>query len=100
MMTLTELIEHTGNLASLLAIKRRQLDHMSLDSTARVRHETAIDALDHRVGELRRAADALRGEVPTLESRCVRPGVPPFPDVIVQPKTVRDLPATARKIST
>ena len=98
MMTLAELIEHTDNIEALLAIKRHQLDHMQIDAYARRRHELAIDALEHRVGELRRAVELLRSDPPTLQLRCVHPCVPPAVDMSVQPEAVGDLPATARKI--
>lgn len=97
-MTLAELIEHTGNLHDLLTLKRHQLEHMKIDSTARARHEFAINALEGRVRELRRSAEALRGDAPTLELQRVRPGVPPFPDVTGKSETLGDFPAAPRKI--
>lgn len=91
-MTLTEIIEHTDNLAGLLRTKRRQLEHMPLDSVARRRHEGAITALEGRVSELRRHANALGGrDEPTLQLVRVRPGVPPFADVSSESEPVRDL---------
>lgn len=92
-MTLDELIEHTANLRDLLAIKKRQIARMPLDSTAKGRHELAISALEGRVRELGRAAERLRGDEPTLELVCLRPGRPPLIDVTLKAKAVRDLTA-------
>lgn len=97
-MSLDDLIEHADNVEALLVIKRHQLDHMSLDSVARHRHEETIAALSDRVAELRTAAERLRGDLPTLQLSCVRPGVPPAVGVSLKPETFCDLTATARKI--
>lgn len=97
-MTLDELTEHTDNLAGLLVIKRRQLDHMPIDATARERHELAITALEGRVRELMRGIDRLRGDLPALETMRVRPGVPPLPGMSVKAKAVRDLASPPREI--
>lgn len=98
MMTLAELIEHTENLQDLLRLKRHQLAHLKVDSTARARHEVAINALEGRVRELRRSAELLRGETPTLEFQRALPQRPPLSDVIGEPETISDLPAPASKI--
>lgn len=94
-MTLADVIEHADNLTSLLVIKRSQLSCMKIDAVARERHELAITALEGRVRELRRYADELRSNQPTLELVRPRPGVPPLVDVIDKPQPVGDLPATA-----
>lgn len=98
MMTLEELTEHTENLKDLLRLKHHQLAHLKIDSTARARHEFAIHALEDRVRELRRSVDVLRGDLPTLEIKCVRPCRPPLVDMIRKTKPVGDLPAAPRKI--
>lgn len=98
-MTLSELSDHADNVEALLAIKRRQLAHMTIDSYARKRHEEAITALEDRVTELRRGIAVLRDrDLPTLQLACVRPGVPPEIDMRLQPEALRDLPAPARDL--
>lgn len=92
-MTLADVIEHADNLTSLLVIKRSQLSHMSIDAVARERHELAITALEGRVRELRRYAEELRGDLPTLEFVRVLPGGPPPVDMVDQHEPVRDLTA-------
>jgi hypothetical protein len=92
-MTLADVIEHADNLTSLLVIKRSQLAHMKIDAFARQRHELAITALEGRVRELRRYADELRSDEPTLELVCVLPCRPPLVNVTDEPQPVGDLTA-------
>lgn len=94
-MTLVDVIEHADNLTSLLVIKRSQLSHMKIDAIARERHELAITALEGRVRELRRYADELRRDQPSLEFIRLGPGVPPLVHMVDEPQPVGDLPATA-----
>lgn len=98
-MTLADVIEHADNLTALLVIKRSQLSHMKIDAVARERHELAITALEGRVRELRRYAEELRGDLPTLELVRVLPGRPPLVDMIDEHEPVRDLQASPGKIS-
>lgn len=108
-MTLAELMDHANNLDALLTTKRHQLAHMKIDSIARARHQEAINALEHRVRELCKAIEKLRGEradrpaplrgdVPTLQLVCVRPGVPPLPHVVGQPQTLSDFDPASRNL--